>query len=241
MLNNRFFHHYSRFFLIGLIGFAMPVFAQKSLQVLPASPTIQINSQEDEVEIPLSVKNIGTTSRNVRVQMIRNTITPNHETFFCWTLCYTPSVLVSPHVETISPGETNTKFRAHFRPEKTNGKSTLTFVFYVDETPADSTHFTMTFNANATTSVRQAETLNAFATPNPTHNQTTIRASLPASLYHAELVLYNLLGKQVLQKRLTPGQSSFDLNVAMIPPGLYYWYIVTDIGRSKAQKLYIER
>jgi hypothetical protein len=92
---------------------------------------------------------------------------------------------------------------------------------------------------NADAAVRAAErqarqapptaTLLQPPSPNPAQTQTTIALRAPSTAEHATVVLYDVLGRRVLQRRfsLQPGPNRLTLSLDPLSAGLYLYRIRT--------------
>ena len=68
--------------------------------------------------------------------------------------------------------------------------------------------------------------------PNPFTNSLTIQINDNA--FNGEFSLYDMLGKLLIQKKITQNTSVIDVNVL---PGMYFYRFVTDTGILKTGKL----
>jgi len=92
------------------------------------------------------------------------------------------------------------------------------------------------FNANQTGSVTSFILEHNF--PNPFNPSTTIKFSLPSSVY-ATLKIYNALGEEVvmlLDKELTAGTYEVEWNASNLPSGVYFYQLKTN-GYDETKKM----
>jgi len=74
-------------------------------------------------------------------------------------------------------------------------------------------------------------------TPNPATNQ--IRVLMDVLLSNATIVLYNMVGRKLIEKNLTPTSNSYPLDIASLPNGVYFLELISHKKRSR-QKVVIQ-
>lgn len=94
----------------------------------------------NEAVVEMKIKNIGTTAINVKAKKIVMSVPENSVNVFCLSLCYPPSVTVSPDFVTINPGESFVGFSGHYTPfDRTEG--IIGYTFFNMDNPNDSISF----------------------------------------------------------------------------------------------------
>lgn len=98
------------------------------------------------------VTNTGEDPISVKVKKIENFMVEGAESMICWGgNCFPPDVFVSPVAETIEPGETNTTgFFGDYSTVGISGLSSVSFVFFDENNPSDSTMVVLIYDVTTT-------------------------------------------------------------------------------------------
>jgi hypothetical protein len=75
--------------------------------------------------------------------------------------------------------------------------------------------------------------------PNPTKGYTTIDYSFPDGINNGEILLYNIVGKEVKRLRIDAAIKPFLLSTSDLPTGTYYYQLQTANNTSAGKKLVV--
>lgn len=174
----------------------------------------------------LDVKNISSSTLDVKVKRIDSNCVSGSSNLFCWTLCYTPAVYVSPTTESIASGGLCTKFVGHYNPAGNLGCCTVTYVFFDVAVPNDSVFVKVVYCATPlgiNDNTREKSYLgNVY--PNPINSTASLSYKLNEDHgQKAKIVLYNILGKSIKEYELSEAQGTVRLNLSDTPGGTYFY------------------
>jgi len=169
------------------------------------------------------IKNNDTAPKTLRMLRREITIVPSTENYFCWTVCYGPSVNVSDPTDNLTL-QANGVFNDIFLDYKPSGQLGETVIRYVIQNVQDvndSASITVHWNASPT-SIKEVTTIAKLASlyPNPANDNVTVSYAINQG--QASLEIKNLLGQI---QRVTPiiaGSKSANLNLADLPRGIYF-------------------
>ncbi|MFC5271500.1 T9SS type A sorting domain-containing protein [Adhaeribacter terreus] len=230
-------------------------FAAFSINVASAqSTTMQIPTHATTITGPyngvlpltarLSVVNIS--NQSIDVQVARKVISEvaGSENVFCWTQCYFPNVDVSPDIETIAAGATNSMFYADYSPKGNAGKTTIRYSFFRANSPTpDSVHTTIVYDATTVAGVKgafYASNAISMPSPNPANDMTTIGYNLPANARNSKIKLYNAIGGLVKEINLSDKQGAIMLVTSGLPSGIYFYTLQVDNRSLTTKKLVVK-
>ncbi len=192
---------------------------------------------DDEIVVELSITNTTPAALPVMCKKVELDMVPGTASLFCWGLCFSPSVFVSPDPITIEGNTTNdVDFSGHYLPSGVSGMSTIRYVFYDQHNPNDSVCANVNFHAYplGTGTLSGKETVSAY--PNPTAGKVTFTGQADGT---STVVIRNILGTQVGTVTLSAsGTAVFDAGT--LPAGIYFYTLVTD-GKTAATKKLIVR
>jgi len=101
-------------------------------------------------------------------------------------------------------------------------------------------------NISAAVSTADIKTVNGGAylkqnAPNPFTQNTTIQYSLPASVQHAQLIIYGMDGKQVKAYALTNGMNQVTVDAGSLSAGQYMYSLVIDGKKADTKNMVLTR
>jgi hypothetical protein len=124
----------------------------------------------------VDVQNNSTTNKDVMMVRAVNSLASGHESFFCWDLCYPPTVNVSGGPVNIPAGSYVSNAIADLMPNGNSGLSRVTYCWYDNNNIADSV--CLEFVYDITTGINQLADAKAdflsFPHPNPADANTVI-------------------------------------------------------------------
>lgn len=195
---------------------------------------------DDEIVVEMNITNTTSDSIPVICKKVETSLVPGTATLFCWGLCFSPTVYVSPDPLYIHAGETNTAdFSGHYLPQGFSGLSTVRYVFYDERNPDDSVCFNADFQAYPLGVGEPVANGTISAYPNPASGNVTFTFSANDAV-NGKIVIRNLVGETVRELNLsgTAGQVSF--NVAELASGIYFYSLVSG-GQTAATKKLVVR
>jgi len=170
-----------------------------------------------------TVKNTGTAAKSLKMKRYQVNVLSGTSNYFCWTLCYGPTVDESPAGDELllQPNAVFNDMFLDYAPAGQSGVSTIRYVIQNIADANDTASITVNFNATLT-SINEINTvakLNAIF-PNPANNNVTVNYALNQG--QASIEVKNLLGQVQKITPITAGSKSTNLNVSDLPSGIYF-------------------
>ncbi len=111
--------------------------------LLPEGSVITIPGEPSspEILVEVSVKNISSLVKNVKLSKQEIVVVPQSFNYFCWGLCYGGNIYVSPYPLTINPGQMNDEFSGHYQPSGTSGATQIKYTFFDELNTNDNVFF----------------------------------------------------------------------------------------------------
>lgn len=211
------------------------VFSQ-SIQLTATSSLGSGDIGESEIIIPVGVKNISTSEKQVGV--IAKTISSQtgFDNYFCWDACFEPGVFVSGTLPIVAGGSLSA-FTSHLKPNGYIGTASIRYVFYV-EGETDS----LSFIANFSVTPLGVEKLNISQSslsdfyPNPSTDKVSFNYNIFTS--GAKLLVFNALGAKMVEKSLSVAEKTASIDVEKMNPGIYFATLEVN-GKSVISKRFI--
>lgn len=135
---------------LGLLVYAQNLSLSTEGSALEPNAVITLTGNPDDSEIfsEIAVTNNSTQNLNVKVKKIISYAVENTMNTFCWGMCFAPNVYVSPDPILIHAGETNQHdFSCHYYPSSQAGMTSIKYVIFNDDNPADSVMVSVNFDA----------------------------------------------------------------------------------------------
>jgi hypothetical protein len=193
----------------------------------------------EEIVSFVFVKNTTANPKAVKVKKVE--VMALHETtnVFCWGLCYSPDIFVSPDSIVIDAGATNTTdFSGHYSPFGIVGISTIRYVFFDIDNPTD----TVCVNINFSTfpqGVKDLSNVTLYnAYPNPANNSVSFTYS-DLQNSNAKLVLRNVLGSVVREIDIAGNSGKLNVNTSELADGVYFYTFLVNGNSQITKKLVI--
>jgi hypothetical protein len=231
--------------LLAFAAFTINAASAQSTMQIPTFTATVTNHVDSILVGRVTVVNASNQSIDVKVskKVIGQAVTGS-ENVFCWTQCYTPSTFVSPDVETIAAGASNSIFYADYTPNGHPGTTKIRYSFFRVNAPApDSVHATIEFKATGVTGVKKsfdANTAISLASPNPANDMTAIGYSLPANTRNNKIKLYNAIGGLVKEINLADKKGTIMLVTTGLPSGIYFYTLQADNQSLATKKLIVK-
>jgi hypothetical protein len=170
-----------------------------------------------------TVKNTGTAAKSLKMKRQQIDVLANSSNYFCWTLCYGPTVDESPAGDelVLQPNAVFTDMFLDYAPAGQLGVSTIRYIIQNIADANDTASILVNFNATPTaiTEITAVPKLNSLF-PNPANNNVTVNFAVNQG--QASIEVKNVLGQVQRIMPLTPGSKSTNLNVADLPSGIYF-------------------
>ncbi|MFH1319033.1 MAG: T9SS type A sorting domain-containing protein [Bacteroidota bacterium] len=210
-----------------------------------------------EKKVHIYVYNDGTNSIDVKVERIENTIAAGSVNYFCWDICYTPGVSISPDPVTIAPGDTCTKFYAVYELHGTTDTSDITYAFFRSgKSTADTVYVNVIFSPNSIPSDTFYISIGILSTigegsafsdknkvsnshPNPANAFFSLNYSLKADTKHASIIIRDMLGSVVKETRLQGKQGKVIYQTSGLKTGIYFYSLVVDGKICSTRKIVV--
>jgi hypothetical protein len=170
-----------------------------------------------------TIKNTGTAAKTLKMKRIQENVLQGTSNYFCWTLCYGPSVNESPVGDdlVLQPNAVFNDMFLDYAPIGQLGVSTIRYVIQNTNDPNDTASIRVNFNATPTSinEISSVAKLNALF-PNPANNNLTVNYVLNQG--QASIEVKNMLGQVQSITPIVVGTKSTNLNVAELPTGIYF-------------------
>ena len=168
-----------------------------------------------------TVKNVGTSSKTIRMTKEHITILPNTTNYFCWQACYDTGVFVSTGNKTLLPDGEFDGMSFYYTPVGTPGMTIVKYKLQNVSVPSDSATLIVRFNGTPTSisELAKAPKLNAIF-PNPANNNVTVNFAV--NVGQASLEVKNVLGQVLRVTPIVAGSKSANINVADFASGIYF-------------------
>lgn len=224
-----------------LLSFFIPLLSfSQSLELIDPEEVVSGTPQNDLLVLNFDVMN--TSNIAVDIKVIRNVISEVQGTanYFCWELCYGPGTDLSPTALTIQPGQTVSNFYADYLPNGYQGVTTIEYCFFNVNDPSDEICHTVEFNVSSTTAVDEQEAISlGNARPNPATGNTMIPFKMKGSNQSATLVVYNLVGQEVLNIPVNGMEGVINLDVNSLQSGIYLYTLLNNNAVLSSKKLIV--
>ena len=195
------------------------------------------------LQVTATINNISSSSKLVMVERTVNILSPGHSSYFCWGIeCYpeTTSISNPSSSPTITAGGTENSFYFDLDPSGTVGQDTGCYKFFDINNVAD--YVEICFYVDVTTGIVN---LNAsqknqlsIASPNPANTLSGVNYYTDVTK-DPRLVVYNLLGKEVFEAKLTQKQGVYIINVEDLKAGIYLYSLTENEKTVATQKLVV--
>lgn len=203
----------------------------------------QINLVQDEIIQELQVRNISDENIRVVVKKEEIEVTEGTTNYFCWDQCFAPTTFVSGFVP-MNAGDVSNKFSAHanFDPYYTfdlaqwiNGVVVMKYTAYNMGNESDQVSIIIRFVSDFT-SVDENQISLGNAYPNPASSMVRFDVNCEGA---ASLVLYNLVGREVMRQNVENGQVV--LSVSDFEDGIYFCNLVVNGQVVKTEKFVVAK
>lgn len=225
--------------LLGIVGFVQ-VKAQQNIAVVGGQFYVSAPSTTVRLEADLQVENRNVNDLAVLVNRDISQLNPSHKSYFCWALCYDTSQTTFPDA-LVLPGNTidSGSFHSYIYTFNTPGVSTITYTFFDQNNPTDTSSATITYDVLNTGISSVDRSLYSLSTPspNPANNMTSFTYAVPVS--NSKLLVRDLLGNIVAEYPLTSSKGVLFIPTTDLTSGIYLCSILTNGSSISSTKLVV--
>ena len=203
----------------------------QSLELIYEGETIEHNAEvvvegsafDPEIVAELDVTNNGSTAVDVWVQRYEEEMVPGTMSYFCWGLCYAPSVSLSLISINIEAGATNeVDFSAHYSANGNSGQSTISYTLYDGNNPNDSVSVRFLFNGLITDINDKYTQRDIKAYPVPANDYLTLEMPEKSGIeYQVEIL--NITGAVLKTTQST--NSIVQISMQDLHNGIYFYRV----------------
>ena len=143
--------------------------------------------------------------------------------YFCWGLCYSPDVFVSPNPVTVAANSVTDEGALSFHTmfdEGVFGKVMVKYYAYDERHPEDAVTINVVFHKSGE-GVNEASTLH-FGQPYPNPASSTVNFDCNLQGSNATAVIYNLVGQEVMRQEINTFERKLSVSVADLNDGIYF-------------------
>ena len=191
----------------------------------------------------MQLKNLTSDDLNVIVEKEVVEDLEGTSNFFCWGMCFSPDVFVSPNPVTVAANSVTNEdalsFHAYFE-ENVYGKVWMKYSAYDERHPDDRVTINVVFNKSGV-GVREAVAVNfGQAYPNPASSVVNFDYNINSS-DRASVSVYNLLGQEVRNQQLNSLQGRLSVSVADLNEGIYFCKLFVNGCAVKTEKFVVKK
>jgi hypothetical protein len=163
---------------------------------------------------------------------------PGTSNVFCWGLCYSPEVFVSPDSILVDAGTTNTAdFSGHYIPTGVLGISTIRYVFFDINNLSDTVCVNINFSTYPESINELSNVSLSNAYPNPANNAVSFSCSILQNS-DAKLIIRNILGSVVKEVGIV-NSGKISMNTSELADGVYFYTFIVNGNSQGTKKLVI--
>ena len=200
----------------------------------------------DEISAIIPIKNTSDKPIQVYIKRLTQVIGTSQNNYFCWgTECYEPSIEQIPLSKKINPGETSLKFKSVLETGLVPGFSTVKYLIYDRDNPADAIEYEITFTvedeaySNSLFANRDINIHDVY--PNPAEDFAVVEYNIINSDVDVKLVLHNVLGSIVSEYKLPLLEKKLKLSTEDLNPGVYFYTLYIDNDGVMTRKLVVKK
>lgn len=238
-------------FLFALTFITLGVFAQNLTLSYPGGVIPDGGSVifETPAHVPINpgqklifVHNVGATDLNILCEKENIDTIPGTVNSFCWGLCYSPNVLISPSPVFIAAGDSSDEsgFSGDYNAHGIVGDSQIKYTFFEMGNRDNKVSVIVTYRSTEDASVNNFSSISSKLniSPNPASNQVTIDYALSSA--NNTIVIKNLLGAVVATNDLSSTNGKTTVNTTDFIDGIYFVTITSNGTPVSSRKLIIK-
>jgi len=191
----------------------------------------------------MQLKNLTSGDLNVIVEKEIVEDLEGASNFFCWGMCFSPDVFVSPNPVPVAANSVTADDALSFHvffDEGVYGKVKMRYYAYEEHNPSERVSINVVFtksgvSVNENTAMRFGQ-----AYPNPASSVVNFDYNLNPS-DKASVSVYNLLGQEVMSQQVNSLQGSLSLSVADLNDGIYFCNLFVNGSAVKTEKFVVKK
>ena len=216
----------------------------QSLEVLTDSEVVGVIGAKITTHIKL--RNNSSKTIHVRVKRVERQLSTGQSNYFCLGGdCYTTSTKLLPKIITLKPGQTTSSFKSILKAGISESESTVKYVFYNNDNPADETEFEVLYSIIENKPKSQLLRNNSISMtnvyPNPVNTFAIIDYNIIKNGIVAKIIVHNVLGGNVGEYQLQRRDNNLKINTADFKPGVYFYSVYVDNENIATKKFIIKR
>ena len=211
--------------------------------ILTNNQVLNITGDVNElITLSLHLKNISTSTINVKLKKLENSIVLGSENSFCYAgQCYSPTTMVSLDSSVIPANTFDTTFLADYGANGKSGTSKITYVFFNTANLNDSVCVIVNYTtAVGINTITKSEVNFSDAFPNPANNSVSFNYELPKQTTTAKIKICNILGSCVAEIDLTEHNGKKTLNTSELNNGIYFYSLILNNKLFYTRKIVIK-
>ncbi len=185
---------------------------------------------------------------HVLVRRVEVDVLPGTINYFCWKdACLDETTFEVDDPIILTPGETSTAsdFYADYLPEGQEGTSIVRYEFFSDRDDFETSHVTVHYITESTTNISynddESRDFLVSVHPNPAIDFVDINHSESSSANEAFVRLYSITGSLLKEEMLSPGSTSYRMDLSSVPRGIYMLSLHIDGRLISTRKLVVNR
>ncbi|ELR70340.1 hypothetical protein C900_04025 [Fulvivirga imtechensis AK7] len=200
----------------------------------------------EQISAPIKIKNLSDKPLQIIVKRIDKVIGTSQENYICWDgECYGADVNQVPLSKRIEPGETSAKFRSVLESGLVAGFSTVKYLIYDRNNPADAIEYEITYtveddSAKPTIFTSEDVRINDVY-PNPVVDFAIVDYNLLKEDTKAKIVIHNVLGSIIGEYELAYLETKLKIKTENFNPGVYFYTLYIDNDGVMTRKLIVRK
>lgn len=161
--------------------------------------------------------------------------------YFCWGMCYSPDIIVSPNAVEVAANSLNTddlSFHALYE-EPVFGDVIVKYYAYNERNPEDKACVIVRFRKSGV-GVAENRIELGHAYPNPASSVVHFNYVLGMGS-NVSVSVYNLLGQEVMSQQLNSLQGMVMFSVANLNEGIYFCNLIVNGQAVKTEKFVVKK
>ena len=162
--------------------------------------------------------------------------------WFCWGMCFSPDVFVSPSAVPVVANSLNTddlSFHMMF-DEPVFGAATMRYSAYEERHPDERVTIFVKFHKSGASVDETPSCTFSHAYPNPASSVVRFNYEL-SSTDNAVASIYNLLGQEVMKQELSGIHGQLSFSVADLQEGIYFCNLMVNGRTMKTEKFIVKK
>ena len=192
--------------------------------------------------IPLKLKNIAASSKQIKVKKIIHLSVNGSENSFCFAgQCFDSSVYISPIASTIDPNSIDSSFTGDYCGNGKIGTTSLTYVFFDVNNSSDSVAIKINFTTQNDVKLLSKQDIRfSNAYPNPASNSTSFEYNILKQYNSAYIRFSDILGSKVLDVAINDYNGKKTVDLSNFKKGIYFYSLVINDVTYLSRKLIVK-